>query len=194
MLERAQRQQPQNPMITWQATNAQDLPFDDGSFDVVLCQFGAMFFPDRVRAYSEARRVLRPGGRFILNIWDRIERNEFADTVTEAAARIFPDDPPRFLARTPHGHGDPDRMQAELEAAGFAAIGIEEIEAESRAPSARHPAIAYAEGTPLRNEIEERDAARLTDVTDHAESMITERFGAGPVSGLIRAFVATAIR
>ena len=92
--------------VAWQKADAMQLPFDDASFDVVACQFGAMFFPDKARAFAEARRVLRPGGTLVFNVWDRIEENEFADVVTGALALVFPADPPRFMARTPHGYSD----------------------------------------------------------------------------------------
>lgn len=92
--------------IKWRQADAVQLPFEDRTFDAVVCQFGVMFFPEKSRAYSEARRVLRPGGVFIFNVWDRIEENEFADTVTAALELLFPEDPPRFLARTPHGYHD----------------------------------------------------------------------------------------
>jgi ubiquinone/menaquinone biosynthesis C-methylase UbiE len=87
--------------VTWRQADALKLPFGEGAFDAVVCQFGAMFFPDKVAAYREARRVLQPGGRFLLNVWDRIEHNELAQIVTEAVASLFPEDPPLFLARTP---------------------------------------------------------------------------------------------
>src|SRR5207245_6118669 len=90
--------------VLWQQADAMALPFPDGEFDAVVCQFGAMFFPDKAKAFSEARRVLRPGGAFLFNVWDRLERNEFADIVTSSLEALFPDDPPRFLARTPYGH------------------------------------------------------------------------------------------
>jgi ubiquinone/menaquinone biosynthesis C-methylase UbiE len=80
------------------------LPFAEGMFDVVACQFGVMFFPDKLMAFAEAWRVLWPGGTFLFNAWDRIEENAFADTVTTALASVFPDDPPRFMARVPHGY------------------------------------------------------------------------------------------
>ena len=70
--------------VQWQQADAMALPFADGEFDAVVCQFGVMFFPDKSRAFSEARRVLKPGGVFIFNVWDRISENEFADTVTTA--------------------------------------------------------------------------------------------------------------
>ena len=114
MLDQAAQRQ-QAAAVEWRQADALALPFADASFDVVACQFGAMFFPDKVQGYSEARRVLRPGGRFLFNVWDRIEENEFADVVTQALAEVFPDDPPRFMARTPHGHHDVGRIRDELQ-------------------------------------------------------------------------------
>jgi ubiquinone/menaquinone biosynthesis C-methylase UbiE len=90
-------------MITWRQADAQALPFDDAEFDVVVCQFGVMFFPDKTKAFSEARRVLAPGGHFLFSVWDRIEENEIADLVSRAVAALFPKDPPAFLARAPRG-------------------------------------------------------------------------------------------
>ncbi len=192
MLDRAKARQPNADQVTWKQTDAQSLPFADQSFDAVACQFGAMFFPDKVRAYKEARRVLKPSGHFLFNIWDRISENEFADVATEALASFFPDDPPCFLARTPHGHHDVERIRADLESAGFLAISIETVTHKSMAPSPRDPAIAYCQGTPLRNEIEARDASRLQEATDYAAEAIARRFGRGAVQGRIQAIVITA--
>jgi SAM-dependent methyltransferase len=89
--------------LEWRQADAMQLPFDDAVFDAVVCQFGVMFFPDKAKAFSEARRVLKPGGVFLFNAWDRIEENEFPHTVSKALANFFPADPPRFMARTPHG-------------------------------------------------------------------------------------------
>jgi ubiquinone/menaquinone biosynthesis C-methylase UbiE len=192
MLDVAAERQGQDERITWQQANALELPFDDGSFDAVLCQFGVMFFPDRVAGYREARRVLKDRGRFLFNVWDRIEENEFADVVTRAAAEIFPDNPPRFLARTPHGYNDIGSIRQEMKAAGFSDMSIETIAATSVAPSPRHPAVAYCQGTPLRNEIEERDASLLQVVTDKATKAIAERYGTGSVCAKIQGHVVTA--
>ena len=79
----------------------------------------------RQQGYKDARRVLRPGGRFLFNVWDDISANEFADVVTQALSGIFPDDPPRFLARTPHGHHDVERIRQDLKAAGFTDVAID---------------------------------------------------------------------
>ncbi|HYG53824.1 MAG TPA: class I SAM-dependent methyltransferase, partial [Burkholderiales bacterium] len=137
--------------VEWRQADAMKLPFADASFDAVLCQFGVMFFPDKAAAFAEARRVLRPGGAYVFNAWDRIEENEFADVVTNALATVFPSDPPRFLARTPHGYHDVRLIARDLAAGGFrASPRIDTVAARSRAESPRIPAVAYCQGTPLR--------------------------------------------
>src|SRR4029079_15312132 len=130
-------------------------PFEDARFDAVVCQFGAMFFPDKPKAFAEARRVLKPGGMLLFNVWDRIEENEFADSVIVALESLFPGDPPRFLARTPHGYHDIGRIRSDLQAGGFnSPAQVDTVAARSQAATARIPAFAYCQGTPLRNEIE----------------------------------------
>lgn len=193
MLDAASRRQT-GGNIEWKQADALALPFGDQSFDVVACQFGVMFFPDKVRGYAEAHRVLKRGGRFLFNVWDRIEESEFADVVTAALAEVFPEDPPRFMARTPHGHHDVGRIRADLTAAGFAGISVDAVDATSTAASARHAAVAYCQGTPLRNEIEARDASRLEEATNRATEALAQRFGQGMIEGRIRAFVVTAQR
>jgi ubiquinone/menaquinone biosynthesis C-methylase UbiE len=192
MLGYAAARQGADSRIEWRQADALSLPFDDASFDVVCCQFGAMFFPDRVAGYAEARRLLRSGGCFVFNVWDRIEENAFADEVTNAVATVFPHDPPRFLARTPHGYHDIAVIREELSRAGFAEIAIETSEKVSCAASARDAATAYCLGTPLRSEIEARDAALLQLATDRATEAIAARYGNGPVAAKIQAHVIVA--
>lgn len=178
--------------VQWRKADAMDLPFSGGAFDAVVCQFGVMFFPDKSKAFSEARRVLKPGGVFIFNVWDRISENEVADTVTTAIEAVFPKDPPRFLARTPHGYHDRSTIERDLAAGGFTKPPqIATVAARSRAQSARVPAIAYCQGTPLRNEIEARDASRLGEATDKAATAVAQRFGMSSVDGKIQAHVVT---
>jgi ubiquinone/menaquinone biosynthesis C-methylase UbiE len=180
--------------VEWRQADAMQLPFPGETFDVVVCQFGAMFFPDRPHAFGEARRVLRPGGVFLFNVWDRIEENEFADVVTNALATIFPADPPRFMARTPHGYSDRAQIAADLAAAGFTATPrIETIAARSRAASPEVPAVAYCQGTPLRGEIQARTGASLVQATAVAAAALAARFGKGPVDGKIQAHVVSIV-
>ena len=194
MLDHAADRHGADHRVTWRQADALNLPFDDASFDAVVCQFGVMFFPDKVAAFVEAKRVLKPGGSFLFNTWDHIDTNEFADVVTEAAASVFPEDPPHFLARTPHGYHDVHLIEDDLGRAGFSDVAITTLEETSAAPSPRHPAVAYCQGTPLRNEIEARDASLLQHVTDRATEAIEARFGAGPVVGKIKGYILIATR
>src|SRR3954452_15946218 len=125
MLDRAAAHKEAPGRITWRQADALALPFEDQSFDAVACQFGAMFFPDKVLGYRQARGVLKPGGHFFFNVWDEIAENEFAEIVTETLATIFPNDPPRFMARTPHGYHDVAKLREELAMAGFDQVSIE---------------------------------------------------------------------
>ena len=193
MLDYAAMRQPADNRISWRKADALALPFEDAAFDLVCCQFGVMFFPDRQSGYREAKRVLKPGGHFLFNVWDRIEENVFANDVTNALAEVFPSDPPRFLARTPHGYHDPALIHSELEKAGFSSVVIETRADQSRASSPRHPAVAYCQGTPLRNEIEARDADKLEAATNYAASKIANRHGSAEVAAKIQAHVIVAV-
>jgi len=192
MLDYAATRQAANNRITWRKADALALPFEDAAFDLVCCQFGVMFFPNRQSGYLEARRVLKPGGHFLFNVWDRIEENVFANDVTNALAELFPSDPPRFLARTPHGYYDTALIRRELEQAGFSSVVIETRADQSRASSPRDPAVAYCQGTPLRSEIEARAADRLEAATDYAASRIANKHGSGEVAAKIQAHVIVA--
>jgi ubiquinone/menaquinone biosynthesis C-methylase UbiE len=193
MLDHASSQLP-SKRVTWRQADAQHLPFPDGEFDAVVCQFGVMFLPDKRRAFSEAYRVLKPNGRFLFNVWDRIEENEFAEIVVKSVATLFPDNPPMFLARTPHGHYDTASLEAHLRAVGFGDVTKEIVTRASQAPNALSVAIGYCQGTPMRNEIEAHDPDRLAEATDVAAAAIAEQFGPGPVSGKIQAHIITAVR
>jgi len=181
--------------VTWRQADAMQLPFADGEFDVVVCQFGVMFFPDKAKAFAEARRVLRPDGVFLFSVWDRIETNDFADDVTRALALMFPEDPPAFLRRTPHGYFDPQTIERDLNQGGFEnPKEISTVPERSSAESAMVPAIAYCQGTPLRNEIEARAPSGLSDATEFAADAVARRFGRGSVDGKIQAHIVSVRR
>jgi ubiquinone/menaquinone biosynthesis C-methylase UbiE len=176
--------------VQWRQADAMQLPFDDSTFDAVVCQFGVMFFPDKSKAFAEARRVLRPDGAFIFNVWDRIEENEFTHTISMALDTLFPTDPPRFMQRVPHGYYDLDAIMRDLKMGGFKALPkFATIAARSKAASPRIPATAFCQGTPLRNEIEARGSSLLDKATDIATAAIAKRFGSGAVEGKIQAHV-----
>ncbi|MGO4439778.1 class I SAM-dependent methyltransferase [Rhizobium sp. RAF56] len=194
MLDRAVAKFGKDKRIEWLQADALSLPFEAESFDVVACQFGVMFFPDKAKGYSEARRVLRDGGHYLFSVWDRIEANEVTDAITKALAEFFPDDPPGFMARTPHGYHDTTAIRAALEAAGFRAIEEATLRKTTRAASAREIATAFCQGTPLRSEIEARDPDGVDVATDAVAHALAQHFGSGVVEGVATAFLFTARR
>ena len=176
--------------VEWRQADAMQLPFPNAAFDLVVCQFGVMFFPDKAQAFSEARRVLRPGGYFIFNVWDRIEENDFPNTVTQALATLFPEDPPRFIARVPHGYHDTTVIAADLARGGFTRPPtFHRVGARSRATSPTIAAIAFCQATPLRSELDARGAWCLAEATAVATAAITNCFGAGAVDGKLQAHI-----
>jgi len=181
--------------VEWRQADAVNLPFDDASFDAVVCQFGAMFFPDKPKAFAEMRRVLRPRGTLVFSVWDRIEENELADVIGEALRTLFPADPPEFMRRTPHGYFDRASIEADVAGGGFTeSPRFETVAKRSRAPSARLAALAYCQGTPWRTEIETRDPSGLERATEIATAAIIRQFGQGPVDAKIQAHLVSVVK
>ena len=178
--------------VTFRQADALALPFGDREFDAVTCQFGVMFFPDRTAGYREALRVLKPGGQFVFSVWDALAENPFAAVVSDAMAARYPQDPPRFLARTPHAYHDTAEIRAELAAAGFTTTAIETVKLWARAASHCDPAIGFCQGSPMRGEIEARDPGGLQAATDAAADALAARFGAGTIEAPMQAHVVTA--
>jgi SAM-dependent methyltransferase len=175
------------PGATWSRADATALPFPDGGFDVVACQFGVMFFPDRVAALREAARVLAPGGSLLVSAWDRLEANRLADRLVAALERVFPDDPPTFVVRVPHGYADPALLRADAEAAGLVDVVVETVGLSSTTPSARDFARGVCTGSPLRAGLVERgDLARATQRIGDEMAVL---LGEGPVTAPMSAHV-----
>lgn len=178
------------PRVQFRQADAQSLPFDNGSFDLVVCQFGVMFFPDRIAAYREAGRVLKPGGHFVFNVWDRLENNTATQVAADAVCELFQSDPPRFFHRVPFGYHDVDLIREELGAAGFQDIELETVRRIGRAENPMEAAIGLCQGTPLRSEIEAR--GNLDLATKAAADALLARFGAGPLETPMSAHVVSA--
>jgi len=173
--------------VDWQQADALDLPFDDQSFDAVACQFGVMFFPDRVRGYSEARRVLRPGGSFYFNAWDRIENNAVAFVIETALIEAAPTHPLQFMSRTPHGYFSPEQIRTDLAQAGLSDAEITPVDGTS-STTASEAAIAFCQGTPLRVALDHHETLTVASATEIAEAALLAHFGPGPIDAPIRSF------
>ena len=158
-----------SPTVSFQAADAEHLPFPDGSFDLVLCQFGAMFFPDRVAAFAEARRVLKRGGLFLFNVWDRLDRNLLSKVTADAVAGLMPDGGASFIERVPFGYHDSARIERDLVAAGFDAIGVETVDRTSSVPDPAAAAHGICAGSPLALELESRGVS-----VSHAEAAVAD--------------------
>jgi SAM-dependent methyltransferase len=194
MLARAQQVGTSRP-VTWKLANALELPYDDGSFDVVVCAFGAMFLAPHRVAFAEAHRVLRPGGRLVLTVWDRLDANEFSSAVNGAMGVLFPDNPPGFLATTPYAYHDVDTIVDDLVAGGFTASpDVRRIERLSRAATPVDVARALCAGTPLRDEIQERGPRALDGAIAATATCLAERFGPRDLVGRTAAVLVDAIR
>jgi ubiquinone/menaquinone biosynthesis C-methylase UbiE len=192
MLDLAAAQLPGEGRVVWRQADALELPFADESFDIAACQFGVMFFPDKPKSHREVRRILRPDGRYLFNVWDAIASNDFTATLQDALVEAFPADPPRFIERTPHGYHDLGTIELDLMAGGFAKPVIERVEKRARADSAMDVATGFCQGTPIRGEIEARGEPGLTAVTEAVARALERRFGSGPIEGAIAAFVVSA--
>ena len=175
MLDAARKKFREGESVRFQEADAMDLPFPDASFDCVSCQFGVMFFPDKARSYAETFRVLKPGGRYLFNVWDDWAYNPFARLAHEAVANFFPDDPPGFY-KVPFGYRDTDEISASLANAGFAAIAHETVTLQSDIPSAHDFATGLVFGNPLFNEILARQG-NPEQIRQAVATAITEGLG-----------------
>ena len=180
-------------VLEWQTADATKLPFPDGSFDAVVCQFGLMFFPDKAAGIGEAFRVLRPGGRFLFNVWDAIARNAVTRIAHETVATFFPADPPTFYT-VPFSLHDPDPIRALLERAGFGQISWTHLEVIGTSPSAADAAMGLIEGNPILGAIMQRRPESLGDIKRAVARNITAELGDHPVRAALRAVVFTARR
>ena len=180
--------------VRFQQADALKLPFEDASFDLVVCQFGIMFFPDKVAGNAEARRVLRDGGHYLLVIWDSVDRNLATRAAGAAVAELFPDDPAAFYERIPFRYFDQALIESDLHAAGFEKIAFETVEQRSRAASALDAAIGLTQGTPMRSEIESRDPALLGEATDAAAKALQRFEGAAGFDAPMSAHIVIATK
>ncbi|MGI9258916.1 MAG: class I SAM-dependent methyltransferase [Gammaproteobacteria bacterium] len=177
--------------VDFHVANAEDLPYEDNTFDAVVCQFGVMFFPDKQKSYREAARVLKPGGRFIFNLWNSLERNPFAKLVHETVLELTPEDPADFLA-TPFQDWDLSEIRAHLKAAGFEDVSTSVLSKRCTASSAKNVALGYTSGSPLATQLEQRGitATALSAVLD---ALIAE-YGEGAVEAPMQAVTVSAKR
>jgi SAM-dependent methyltransferase len=178
--------------IEFRPADATALPFPDGAFDAVVCQFGVMFFPDKDASFREARRVLAPGGRYVFSVWDAHKYNPFGRIAHEVAASFFPSDPPGFYA-VPFGYHRIDPIKEALLGAGFGDIRIDVVRLEKDIPSAAAFARGIVYGNPLIEQVRAR-GGEPDRVVEAVAGVLRREFGPDPGRMPLQAIVVEAAR
>jgi len=183
-----------SPNVTFRQADALELPFDEDSFDLVVCQFGAMFYPDKIKGHSEAHRVLRAGGQYLLAVWDRIDRNVLSNLANQSLQKLFPDNPPLFMVRGPFSYHDPDWIERDLHAAGFDSVEIETVVLHSRSPSGEDGARGLVYGSPMSVELEDYGPGALDRVFEEMSRTVREYEDANGFDAPMSAHIVTATK
>jgi SAM-dependent methyltransferase len=178
--------------VAWRQADAQLLDFPPASVELVVSQFGVMFFPDKPAAFREASRVLVPGRQMLFSVWDAVEASDFPAALVAALTAVLPENPPSFVVRVPHGYHDPDQIRSELAAGGLEAMSIDRVVLSGQAASARSLAEGFCLGTPLRFALEERGP--LQELTRLVAEEMTRQLGDGPLRGRLAAYLVTAMK
>jgi ubiquinone/menaquinone biosynthesis C-methylase UbiE len=179
--------------IEWQIADAQQLAFPDGTFDLVVCQFGFMFMPDKMNAFSEVHRVLKNGGCLLFNTWDKIENNGAIYLGNQIICSYFPENPPSYY-RVPFSLSQPDMLDTSLKATGFKTIQVTSVEKEGMSPSAKDAAIGIVQGNPIQAKIIEKDPALVNVILGAVEQKLAEVYGNRPMRSPLKAWVVEAFR
>jgi SAM-dependent methyltransferase len=180
------------PGPVWHQADAQRLELPDASFDLVVCQFGVMFFPDKPAAFAEAARALATGGTLLFTVWDAVRTSDFPAAMVRSLAAVLPGDSPDFIVRVPHGYCDPDQVRSDLEAGGLVMSSMDRLVLRGRSASAQALVHGFCLGTPLRFALQERGS--LETLTRALEEEMVALLGTGPVDSELAAFVVTARR
>ncbi|NQY92617.1 MAG: class I SAM-dependent methyltransferase [Campylobacteraceae bacterium] len=191
MLDIAKTKFNEKENIEFKIANALELPFEDGTFDVVVCQFSLMFFPNKSVAVKEAKRVLKPGGTFVFNVWDSFEHNQLVQTVSQTIMNCLPFDPPSFF-KVPFGYYNIDVIKTLLNDAGFGDIEIDILPRVSKAQKALDVASGFVLGTPARLQIEEDDSEPLDKILGIVTEAIGKKFGYTSIKAKMQAIIFTA--
>ena len=193
MLEVARKKVGADSRMTWRQADALDLPFEAGTFDAVVCQFGVMFFPDKEKGLREFHRVLRPGGHLLINLWGSLDENPHGRIAHAVIGETFRIDPPAFY-EVPFGFHDVVEIRNVVAASDFDEIRIDTVDLTGESPSAAAAAIGLVRGNPCIDLIMERGPDKLENIQAAVAGRLAERYGDHPLRIPMRAHVVSAIK
>lgn len=179
MLDVARSKLGNDPVVAFQPADAQQLPFEDETFDAVVCQFGIMFFPDKQRAFHEACRVLKQNGRYYFSVWDRHRFNRFAGIVDDLVKSTFPVDPPAFYA-VPFSCANIDPIKEMVLEAGFENLQISISTIQKSVSDLEMFSRGLIFGNPLLDQIKARSGPTPETMQRQVLELLTKEFGSDP--------------
>lgn len=174
--------------VEFAEADAMALPFTDAEFDVIVCQFGVMFFPDKVASFREAARILRPGGHYVFNTWGTMSANPFSEIGHEVTARFFPENPPGFY-RIPFSYADPEAVVSDLKEAGLLDTEHHTVRLQKTVADLEGFARGLVFGNPLIAEIQQRGGINPDDVMSAIVDEFRSRMGPEPITMPLEATV-----
>ncbi len=179
--------------IRWDVVDAVSLPYQDAAFDLILSQFGVMFYSDRSKAFAEVYRTLKPGGAFVFTAWDQLEYNPAAQLTDETLRHFFPVETPAFY-QVPFSYHDEHRIRYDLAQAGFEQIRMEMLTLTGHADTAENAANGLLEGTPVHTAIVERDDALLPPMRKVLAEELALKFGPSKLRVPLQARLVVAVK
>lgn len=180
--------------LTWQQVDIADIPFSEGSFDVIVCQFGVMFLQDKLRAFSEIRRVLKLGGQLLFSTWACIEENPIWKISNQVATKFFGPAPAAIQKSGPFSICNAVDAEAQLHDAGFIHTKVEKQRITSSISSASLAAKGFIHGLPLKDIIIKQNPEILSQIQEEMENSFADHFGNNPLTASFTAFVFEAIK
>ena len=190
MLEIARAKLPSTANVEFRQADAMKLPFADGAFDLIVIQYGVMFFPDKPAAYAEARRALKPGGALLFNVWGSLDANPFGAIAHAAGQHFLANNPPKFYL-TPFGYSETARVEADLRQGGFGDVAHEVVRFNKEVRDWRHFAIGAIYGNPMLADLL-AGGVNPDDVVAWIADKLQARFGPAPARMPLEATIYTA--
>jgi len=180
-----------NEKVDWETIDAQQLPFEDNSIDLVVCCFGFMFVPDKLKAFAEVLRVLRPEGMFIFSTWDKLEANG-ASFVHRTIAKKYLEEPLPASFNLAFSMHDESSIKSTLEEVSFSKIFVEKVNKQCYASSSKDAAEGLTMGGSIYNEIMKRNPAWIDEIRIRVEKELSEKYGTSPMIAPMSAVISQA--